>query len=216
MKLNCPAAAELFELCSMGLRLPDAVLAAALSSGEFAAALDESLAALDLGPLGGGAEGGARARLACYEGADPAGLLHRVRAEYTRLFVGAPRPEVSPFAGVYQAERAGVTPVLYVSREAMEVERFMSRCGMGRPEGTNEPLDHIAAELEFLEYLSLDASGSLPREGRTPVPEGSLERFFSERFAPFAREFAPRVVQATQEPLYVVLSEALLLMVGVE
>lgn len=192
----------------MGLRLPTKPLAEALSSGEYADALDEAL------PAAGVEAARAVGLCAAYAGQDADDLFHCLRAEYTRLFVGAPHAAASPYAGVYCAEEFGVTPVLYVNRESMEVERFMAACGMGRPEGTNEPLDHIACELEFLEYLSLHAIGAVHDEGCKPVPPGALEEFFSTRFAPFARKLAPKIAQTTDEGLYLAMSQVLLAMVG--
>ena len=45
------------------------------------------------------------------------------------------------YEGVWAAEADGVQPLLFVNPRSMEVERFMRSCGLGRPEGTNEPLD---------------------------------------------------------------------------
>mgnify|MGYP004522874201 FL=1 len=203
MNLTCLAAAPLFELLSMGLRLPDKQLAETLASGEYADALQETLSSLGI------VDDGFSDSLHAYVGQDAEALFHRARAEYTRLFVGAPHALVSPYAGVYYAEKVGVTPVLYVNKESMEVERFMAACGMGRPRGTNEPLDHIASELEFLEYLALDAIGAMHDEERQPVPDGSLEKFYADKFAPFAQQLAPKIAEASEEALYMTLARVL-------
>ena len=187
----------------MGLRLPDKQLAETLASGEYADALQETLSSLGI------VDDGFSDSLHAYVGQDAEALFHRARAEYTRLFVGAPHALVSPYAGVYYAEKVGVTPVLYVNKESMEVERFMAACGMGRPRGTNEPLDHIASELEFLEYLALDAIGAMHDEERQPVPDGSLEKFYADKFAPFAQQLAPKIAEASEEALYMTLARVL-------
>ena len=44
------------------------------------------------------------------------------------------------------------------TRLFVAVERFCKACGLGRPEGTNEPLDAVWTELELLEYLALRAA----------------------------------------------------------
>lgn len=203
MNLTCLAAAQLFELLSMGLRLPDKQLAETLASGEYADALQETLSSLEI------VDDGLSDSLRAYTGQNVDTLFHRIRAEYTRLFVGAPHAVVSPYAGVYYAEKVGVTPVLYVNKESMDVERFMAACGMGRPEGTNEPLDHIASELEFLEYLTLDSIGVMHDEERQPVPDGSLEKFYATKFIPFAQQLAPKIAKASEETLYVALARVL-------
>ena len=78
-------------------------------------------------------------------------------------------------------------PLLFVNPRSMEVERFMRSCGLGRPEGTNEPLDHVATECELLEHLALRAAGapSCPRAPRTAPtspeasPAAAYEAFLS-------------------------------------
>ncbi len=76
----------------------------------------------------------------------------------------------SPYEGVWRAADDGVQALLFVNPHSMEVERFMRSCGLGRPEGTNEPLDHVATECELLEHLALRAAGAEPPEG---APAGS-------------------------------------------
>lgn len=157
------------ELLAFSLRYPDAELAAALASGEWADAAEEVAAALGLSlPEGFAAD----ARACAGKGAGLAGavdaptadaggcpedsesLLHGLRAEATRLFVGAPEPAVSPYEGVWRAADDGVQALLFVNPHSMAVERFCRSCGLGRPEGTNEPLDHAATELELLQHLA--------------------------------------------------------------
>jgi TorA maturation chaperone TorD len=129
-------------------------------------------------------------------------VLHELRVEYTRLFVGAPDPAVSPYAGVWQAERDGVEPLLFVSKEAMAVERFMRSCGVGRPEGTNEPLDSMGSELEFLQYLALLRAGAVTPPEDVDIPEGACEEFYTEHFAIWAGDFAQKVIEETRSPFF--------------
>ena len=160
------ARAAAWELAALSLRYPGAELAGAAAGGEWNEAAGEILAALGLSaevPAAAG-EGGCEAAA----GADA--LLRALRPEATRLFVGAPEPACSPYEGVWAAEADGVQPLLFVNPRSMEVERFMRSCGLGRPEGTNEPLDHVATECELLERLALRAAGAPASEG---APDGS-------------------------------------------
>lgn len=59
---------------------------------------------------------------------------------------------------MWRAKAEGVQPLLFVNPHSMAVERFCKACGLGRPEGTNEPLDAVWTELELLEYLALRAA----------------------------------------------------------
>ncbi len=145
--------ATAWELLALSFRYPDEVLAGAVASGEWADAASEVAAALGLVlPESFAADARAAA------GEEPEALLHALRAEATRLFVGAPDPVCSPYEGVWRAADDGVQALLFVNPHSMDVERFMKSCGLGRPEGTNEPLDHVSTECELLEHLALRAA----------------------------------------------------------
>ena len=132
------ARAAAWELAALSLRYPGAELAGAAAGGEWDEAAGEILAALGLPAEVPAAAGEGGCDTAGPAGADA--LLRALRPEATRLFVGAPEPACSPYEGVWAAEADGVQPLLFVNPRSMEVERFMRSCGLGRPEGTNEPL----------------------------------------------------------------------------
>ncbi len=169
------ARAAAWELAALSLRYPGAELAGAAAGGEWDEAAREILAALGLPAevpaAAGDPAGPPAARAAGAEAAAGAdALLRALRPEATRLFVGAPEPACPPYEGVWAAEADGVQPLLFVNPRSMEVERFMRSCGLGRPEGTNEPLDHVATECELLERLALRAAGAPASEG---APDGA-------------------------------------------
>lgn len=167
----------------------------ALADGAYAGAL---LDAVGSNGLDGALAEEVRADLAGYAGRDPEELWHELRTEYTRLFVGAPEPLVSPYAGIWYAHEVGVDPVLFVNKESMAVERTMQACGVRRPQGTNEPLDHIATECEFLNCLCLVRAGAVELHG---APEDAYETFYSERFAWWKDRFAQAVLAGAHEGL---------------
>lgn len=125
-----------------------------IASGEWDEAADEIAGALGLDWSADAAPGAAEASAL----PDPADIQHELRPEATRLFVGAPEAACSPYEGVWRAHAEGVQPLLFVNPHSMAVERFCKACGLGRPEGTNEPLDAVWTELELLEYLALRAA----------------------------------------------------------
>ena len=92
----------------------------------------------------------------------------------------------------------------------MEVERFCRACGLGRPEGTNEPLDHVATEWELLQYLALEASGAVAREGDGRAdedfpggsPAAAYEAFLSDHASVWMPRFAEKVIEETRQPFY--------------
>ena len=149
------ARAAMCELLALSFRYPeDKVLAEAIASGEWGEAADEIAAVLGVNWTAAAAPGAAEAAAL----ADPADIQQELRPEATRLFVGAPQAACSPYEGVWRATAEGVQPLLFVNPHSMAVERFCKACGLGRPEGTNEPLDAVWTELELLEYLALRAA----------------------------------------------------------
>lgn len=186
--------ATAWELAALSFRYPGPELEGAVASGEWAEAAREIVGALGLAlPEGFGA------------GASAEGL----RPEATRLFVGAPEPAVSPYEGVWRAADDGVQALLFVNSHSMEVERFMRGCGLGRPEGTNEPLDHVATECELMEHLALRAAGAEPPGGApagADLPGGSPEAAYGAFLEGHARtwmpRFAERVAAESRVPFY--------------
>ena len=186
------ARAAAWELAALSFRYPGAELAGAVVSGEWADAAREIAGALGLALPEGLGEG-----LSGRSG--PEDALHALRPEATRLFVGAPEPAVSPYEGVWRAADDGVQALLFVNPHSMEVERFMRSCGLGRPEGTNEPLDHVATECELLEHLALRAAGAEPPEGApagSGLPGGSPAAAYGVFLEEHARAWMPRFAEA--------------------
>lgn len=210
------------ELLAFSLRYPDQDMVQVLISGEWAAAvrelaeagawagsgadveLDVSLDALDR--LLGNSQG---------EGGEER-VLRALRQEATRLFHGVPEPPVSPFEGVWRAREEGVEPLLFVNPHSMEVERFAKQCGVTRPQGVNEPLDHIVAELELLGYLASVAAGAAVPEGGVPAERmpggGAAEaygRFVDEHVNQWVPRFADQLEAQAGHPFYQVVARML-------
>lgn len=197
------------ELLAFSFRYPSAELADALISGEWLDAACEIAAASNARlPKAFGSEGLTLDK----NGKDVPNaevLEHTLCAEATRLFIGAPDPVVSPFEGIWRAEDDGVQGLLFANPHSMDVERFFKSCGLVHPEGTNEPLDHIATELEALQYLAglaahLDDpeiekwAASLPGGS----PSAAYDQFMSEHVSVWALRFAQKVQEETRLPYY--------------
>lgn len=192
------ARAAACELLALSLRYPDEALHGIVASGEWAEAAEEIWAALGIELPQGWAEDAVSTD------------FHDLRADATRLFVGAPKAACSPFEGYWRAEDAGVQPLMFVNPHSMAVERFCRACGLGQPEGVNEPLDHVATELELLEYLASVEAGI-----GEPLPEGpaladlpgggtgaAWEEFARDHLAAFAPRFAERLAADARTPYY--------------
>lgn len=197
--------ASAWELAALTFRHPEAALAQAVASGEWADAAEELAAALGAELPASFAED-ARANA----GGDADALLHALCAEATHLFVGAPDPVANAYEGMWRAEDDGVQALLFVNPHSMDVERFCRACGLGRPKGTNEPLDHVATEAELLQYLAALAAGiaqpveTSPELGDLPggSPAGAYARFFEEHACVWMPRFAQKTAEESRIPFF--------------
>ncbi|MEY8562687.1 molecular chaperone TorD family protein [Eggerthellaceae bacterium 3-80] len=175
--------AALCELLALSFRYPDSVLAEVVVSGEWMDAANElALAAgvnwaIDPHELS--------------EMGDEEEALHKLRAEATRLFIGAPEPAISPYEGIWRTSDEGGEALLFINPHSMEVERFCKSCGLGRPAGTNEPLDNVATELELLECLA--ARVALGEDAETAAAA------YAEFMAAHVMQWMPRFAEKVQE-----------------
>ncbi len=196
------------EMLAFSLRYPAPELAEALENGEWADAAREIAGVLDAALPE--AFGEALTENAAGEAQSGDTLFHTLRAEATRLFIGAPEAACSPYEGVWRAADDGVQALLFVNPHSMDVERFMKKCGLGRPEGTNEPLDHIATEFELLQVLAAWAAGiAEPEEGTVTLdalPGGSAQaayaQFIDEHMNTWADRFAEKLQADSRLPYY--------------
>lgn len=188
-----------YELLALAFTYPTEDLVQALVDGEYADAFEEvgTLNSMDPEQLDGCAKS-----LRAYDGLDQDEVLHRLRREHTRLFIGQGKTLVSPYAGIWDALEKGKEPFFMIGKESMDIERFMRRCGIGQPEGTNEPLDHIASLLEFLYFLCLVKVDAVKPADHADIKENDYQAFFDGHFAKFVPVFANAVLENTQEPLF--------------
>ena len=208
-----PLRASACEFLAFSLRYPSQELAEALYTGEWADAATEIAEALEL-DFSVDSNTFAEVRNA----ASTEELLHSLRAEATRLFIGSPEPACSPFEGVWRAADDGVDALLFVNPHSMDVERFCRACGLGRPEGTNEPLDFVATEFELLQYLAMLAAGLAEPAEESPAlselpggsAEGAYELFMNEHVLTWMPRFAEKVQAEARLPFYRIAAQFLL------
>lgn len=183
-----------WELLGFSLRYPDEELVSALADGQWVQAACEVADALGLDLPDGWAEGVG----ACG--------IHELRAEATRLFIGGGKAPCTPYEGLWRAGEEGVEGLLFVNPHSVEVMRFCRSCGLGKPRGTNEPLDHIATECELMEYLSLVEAGMMPVPEGIEFPGGSAAaaygEFFTEHLGVWAPRFAVSLSEQARLPYY--------------
>ena len=193
------ARASLYELLSLAFLPATPPVAEALVAGEFAAACAELADACGLVEVSGETVAG----FLGYVDKDADEVLHEVRREYTRLFVGTRDPLVTPYADVHGMNERGMRGLLFVGPESMTIERAMRACGVGHAaDAANEPLDHMGSMCEFLSMLCLACAGAAALPAGSPEPGTAYRSFYNEHFAPFARWFATEVREQGATPFY--------------
>lgn len=200
--------AAVYEIIALTFTYPGDVLAEAVSSGEWAEAVREIAETLGLDVSPAELE-----TLELYEEDGKEKTLEALRIEATRLFVGTPKPLVSPFEGIWRATDDRLQPLLFVNPHSMAVERFVKSCGFGQVEGKNEPFDHVAIEFEFLQHLSMLEALMMQVEPRIDPPEdgwaGAHDRFLSEHVCAWIPRFAEKTTQESREPFFIVAAKFL-------
>lgn len=200
--------ATICEFMAFSFAYPTKDLIEVLVSGEYADAFKEISQAAGIAT-----DTNDIAALGTYSSQDPEDALRILRTEATRLFVGAPEPVVSPYEGVWRAEDDGVQALLFVNPHSMAVERFMKNCGITQVEGKNEPFDHIATELAFMEFLASAEAGIIKTYPQIDAPEEGwaaiYERFLEEHPKTWMSHFADAVITEAREPFYRVAAQLL-------
>jgi TorA maturation chaperone TorD len=206
MEKTWESKAAIYELLAKSFLFIEREVVEALVSGEYNEALIElsEINGLSVSPADGGIDG-----LSRYLDLDADEVLHALRREYTRLYIGVRDPLIFPFAGAWDSVKRGKKPLLFVGKESMAIERFMRKCGIVQPEGTNEPLDHIGSMLEFLQHLCLLEAGLLRQPEGIEPPVDAYEEFYEKHFIGFAKEFADKTIELSGEEFYVVAARTL-------
>ena len=108
-----------------------------------------------------------------------------LESEYTQLFIGIGKGEITPYASWY------LTGFL-MEKPLGELRTDLSRLGIERAENVHEPEDHIAALSEVMAMLISDA-GNGPDEEST---------FFNKHIRPWATRFFADLEKASSADFY--------------
>lgn len=204
------ARAAVYELLSLAFLPISGETAEHVEAGDYADAMGDALGAV--APSFDGA-----LSFAVPSGDEAPGVLSALRREQTRLFFGEGRPPITPYIGVFFAQRQGRKGMLFVGSTTVEIEHFMRKCGVAKNlDGgqSNDPIDHIGSVCEFLEYLCLVRAGALTAPERFEVPADAYDQFVDEYFRPYALWCAERLDEESDLPFYRAVAEALRLVVG--
>jgi len=190
--------ANMFKMFAIAFRPPTlGAWTDAVVSGSLRAGLSSTWEALEL-PAGSLAE--FSACLGGYVGHDPEEVLHELRIEETRLFVGED-PIVENAEGTWLQRANGVEkPIRMINSHTTAVMTFMRECGVVRNEKYNDCIDYLENECDFCGYLA--ETPELPA-GMGDDPLILLDRFVAEHMAKWVPGFCDEVIAASKVPYYI-------------
>ena len=186
----------MFRLFSVAFQPPTRELVELVANGALARDVRATWEALELDSAAADAF---CAALAGFEGRDAEGLLHEMRREDTRLFLGE-RPLVDKSEGPWRKKKQGSEIVaLMVNSYSTEVADFMRYCGVVKAKGYNDCVDYVENECDFAGFLA-DQPAYLAEHGMDALE--LLERFIDEHMKLWADGFCVDVLAATDHPYY--------------
>ena len=200
--------ASAFELLSKSLLLPSHEIARAAVDGSFQDAVSEILKALGYGSEGRSAAG----LLDEYTRMDEDEAFHRLRKQYTYLFVGERGPRITPYLGVRDAQVNGVKELLFLSNQTIAIESFMKERGVSRSLDAgraNNPIDHIGTVCEFMEYLCLVNARAIKASDGFVVTESDFNEFYDSYFRAYAQWLSAELGDSARDCFYRVVSVVL-------
>lgn len=134
----------------------------------------------------------------------PEELLHELKIEYARLFIGPGPMVVPPFETFYGSAKKNQQVLLMVSPAAMAVENAYLEAGVAVPQNRREPPDHFATEMEFLYFLSKQESDAWAT-GKNAAAKKWRRRelaFLDGHLAKWGCEFCRAVKEQSLHPFY--------------
>lgn len=187
----------LFRLFAVAFRPPAiGAWADSIVSGSLCNDMTAAWAALELpeGPLAEFC-----AKLDVYAGRDAEEVLHELRREETRLFIGED-PLVENAEGTYLQRKHGVRhPVRMIGQHSVAVADFMKSCGVTRQERYNDCIDYLENECDFCGYLATEPQYLIDL-GVDPL--GKLDEFAHNHMLLWVPSFCAEVVSETKAPYY--------------
>lgn len=189
------ALGNMFRLLSTAFQPPTERLAGLVVSGALARDVAATWHELDLPDNDAAAFAGTLSQ--AYENRDANTVLHEMRCENTRLFLGD-RPLVENSEGPWRKRAEGKQgAALMVNSYSVEVADFMRSCGIERKAGYNDCIDYVENELEFAALLAERGEGALE----------PLEEFIAGHLKIWLPGFCGDVIAQTRTPYYRVLCE---------
>lgn len=129
----------------------------------------------------------------------------RCAVEYTRLFVGPPRPAAAPWETAYRAAAAGVEASVGFGQATFEMRELLREAGLGLSNENHQYEDHMGIELLLLSELFRraaavdgDAAGAVAVDDAAALARKAAS-FAAEHPAAWVDAFRAKVTEAVPD-----------------
>lgn len=153
-----------------------------------------------------------------YADSDPESLLHDLKVEYARLFIGPPTAAVPPYESLYLDPLDDNGQRLLMGASARAVQKAYDEAGLHMVAELREPPDHISAEFEFFYYLCKKESETWQREANDESKKWRRrERAFAEEhLGKWGVTFCRQVAEKSQSGFYTSLASLAAIFIQIE
>ena len=157
---------DFYQLMAIALRCPTKELSQGLLDGSFADDLAACMEGMGMTPDEADEAYDDLCAAVLADASDAEDLFHRLRTEYTCLFLVPKREKIYIYESrfCYPKEEDPKQYSMFVSPCALHAEQCYKEAGVRVRKGLQEAPDHMATELEYLSYLYRKLAESLSRE----------------------------------------------------
>jgi TorA maturation chaperone TorD len=134
-----------------------------------------------------------------YVGRDADEVMHELRIEQTRLFIGE-NPPVENSEGTWLQRHNGVAkPIRMINNHTVAVTEFMKSCGVVRQLKYNDCIDYVENECDFCGHLAT-VPDELKERGIDPLEK--LDEFMDQHMSRWIPGFCDEVISLTKTDYY--------------
>lgn len=139
-----------------------------------------------------------------YAEIDPDVLLHELKVEHARLFVGPGRVPVPPYESVYRDVDPSSGKPIIMGPTTIAVDTLYQSYGLRHPDGHHDLPDHVATELEFVYFLCRKEGQAWHSQERDVAKELRLAQraFLQGHLSQWWPAFAARLAEAVTDGIY--------------
>ncbi|HYB83832.1 MAG TPA: molecular chaperone TorD family protein [archaeon] len=130
--------------------------------------------------------------------------LPALAKEYLRLFVGPGHMPCPPYEAVHRKDRPDFERGLVMGPSTADVRRAYLAAGLDLSKTYTDLPDHIAAEMEFMQFLCAETTRLEQQGDREEAAKmKTMQReFHKNHIAPWVGDFADCIIRSTTEPFY--------------